>query len=697
MWRNYLTVGLRALAKHRTYAAINIVGLALGIAACLVILTFVRYETSYDAWLPDAEDTYQLQTVFLPTPQGQQAQESQQTAWVAGQAFAKDFPQVERAVFLSSEGATVLRDGVPVAAERAFVTDGPLFQVLRVPFVRGDATHALDTPHSVALSEKEARAQFGPRDPIGQTLTVTANGITDTYRVTGVFRDLPRNSHLAMTMVLRIDPPTFYRTTPGVITSWTWQTGAIYVRLKPGTDPRAIEAQLPAWEKRNIPDDLGTTPATNPGTYENWKLVNVRGVHLSKAQGQGRPQGDRQTIVTFSIVALLIVGMACMNFTNLATARASQRAREVALRKVLGASRRQLVVQFLSESLLVAGIAMLIALALSELALPSLNAFLSADMRLTYLGAHGVLLPVILLTILVGLCGGLYPALYLSRFEPARILKANKSASDAEGSGRLRTILVVTQFAVSIGLIACTAVIYAQTAFARNADAGYHRQGLLQLGSIGDEQVERLMPTFLEQVRRQPGIVDAGRTNQGIAPGNNSTTDVNRPGQTPVTLGIYGVDDHIFAHAGCAAARRPQLLASDPHRRFDHADSARPDGRARVRGARDQPRPVATGGGPARLVRSARGDRPDGAAHHGQPRAGTDHRHDRRRGRRRALSQRARSDPADPLLLSDRRLQPSAGADRRRSGGRPAEGRDGVEENDAAGPVRRALRRRYRL
>lgn len=550
MWRNYLTVGLRALAKNRVYAAINIVGLALGIAACVIILTFVRYEFSYDAQLDNIDNSYQLQTIYLPSPGGGQTGDSQATAIVAEAALRKDFPQIDNVVWLSSQNAILVQNGVPSFAKKTFVTDGQFFDVYRVPFVRGDPSTALGDPHSLVLSETEAKTRFGNENPIGKTLSVIAGDITTDYRVTGVFKDLPKNSHLDMTLVMRVDPPEYFRTAPGTFTSWTWQNGGVYFRLKPGTDPQAIQSQLAAWEKRNIPDDPGSSPKTNPGDFTDFRVVNIRDIHLSKAQGQGTSNGDRQSVLTFGVVALLILAMACMNFTNLATARASQRAREVALRKVLGANRRQLIMQFLGESLIVSLIAMLIALALAELAIRPLNAFLNADMALHYFGADGIILPLIGLTILVGLAGGLYPAIYLSRFEPARILKANKSAADAEGSGRLRNLLVVSQFAVSIGLIACTAVIYAQTAYARSIDAGYNRDGLLQVNGIGRPQVEAVMPTFLREARKLAGVSDASEVVLGIATGNNSSTDVNLPGGRPVTLGIYGVDTHSFATLG---------------------------------------------------------------------------------------------------------------------------------------------------
>ena len=550
MWRNYLTVGVRALLKSRAYAFINVVGLAIGLAACLIILTFVRYEFSYDAWLPNADNTYQFQMIYHPTPTGGLAGESQATSIASEAALKKDFPQVERAAWTSSQTPIFMQNGVPSTAKKSYVTDGPLFDILRVPFVHGDPRTALDDPHALVLSETEARARFGEGNPVGKTITVVDAGMTNDYRVTGVFKDLPKNSSFDATAVMRVDPTEYFRTAPATYTSWTWQNGAVFMRLKPGSDVAAMEAQLPAWEKRNIPDDVGSSPKTNPGDIQDWQFAKIRDIHLSKAQGQGRPNGDKQSILTFGVVALLILAMACMNFTNLATARASQRAREVALRKVLGANRRQLIVQFVGESMLVAAISMLIALALAELAMRPLNAFLDAEMSFHYFGGGGVLLPVIALTLIVGLAGGLYPAFYLSRFEPARILKANKSSADAEGSGRLRSLLVIAQFSVSIGLIACTAVIYGQTAYARNVDAGYKRDGLIQLSGVGRPQVEAVAPTLLQELRKQPGITDAARVGLGIATGNNSDTDVNVPGEKPVDLGIYGIDAHGFDTLG---------------------------------------------------------------------------------------------------------------------------------------------------
>lgn len=545
MWRNYVTVGLRALAKNKVYAFINIFGLSLGIAACLLILTFVRYEFSYDSWLPGAKDAYQLQDFYKPTEQGGEEYKLQVTSFASGIALQKDFPQVEKRVYITNQGFTFVLNGQAYQPDGAYFADGNIFDILQLPFVRGDAAHALDDPRALVLSETEAKKYFGSEDPIGKTITVLSSDLKEDYRVTGVFKDLPKNTHLRMGAVARFDPQTYFAKISTFLTSWNSQGGYVYVKLRPGTDAKQLMAQFPAWEKRNIPNDPADGgPVTNPGDNQDWRLANVRDIHLGEAQNASQtPGSDQQTILTFAVVALMILGMACINFTNLATARASQRAREVALRKVLGATRGQLIVQFIGESILVAGIATLVALALAELALPLLNNFLNAQMQIHYLGSHGILLPVILLAILVGLAGGVYPALYLSRFQPARVLKANKSAADAEGNGRLRNLLVVGQFAVSIGLIICTAIVYSQTIYARTMDAGYKREGLIQVAGINEPQAEAVVRTLREEVRQIPGVTEVGRTTIGVAPGNNSMTSARLPGQTNyIQLGVYGID-----------------------------------------------------------------------------------------------------------------------------------------------------------
>ncbi|MBA3675888.1 MAG: ABC transporter permease [Sphingosinicella sp.] len=543
MWRNYLTVGIRALAKNRTYAFINILGLAIGLAACLMILLYVRYELSYDKWLPNAANTYQFQSHYFSKDTGESVK-LQMTSYVSAAALKKDFPQVDKTVYLLSSSPTVIKDGEALSIEDGAMTNGPLFDVLQYPLVQGDPKTALQDPGSVVLSETQATKLFGTPNAMGRTVTMVQRGEPVDYRVTGILKDLPKNSHQRLNLIGRVDMTSYFSEQPEFLTSWGWQSGWVYFTLKPGADPNSVQAALPAWEKRNIADENFGDTKYNAGEDQDWHAVNLADVHLGVAQsGASSPGNDRRTILTFAIIAILILAMACVNFTNLATARAGQRAREVALRKVLGANRGQLIFQFLAESILVAGIAMIIALALVELLLPSFSSFLDAELSFTYLGADGLLLPVLLLVLLVGAAGGIYPAFYLSRFQPAQVLKANKSSADAAGSGRLRSILVVGQFAVSIGLIICTAIVYAQTVHARTADPGYKRESLLQVENLGARAFRGLSDTLINEVKQVEGVRAVGRTDIGVATGSTRNMGVLVPGRSePVDIGTYAID-----------------------------------------------------------------------------------------------------------------------------------------------------------
>lgn len=566
MWRNYFTVAINALAKNRVYSIINLLGLAIGMAACLLILAFIRYETSFDRWVPGGENTYQLQTWYADPRDGPPFF-LQMASYVAEERMRKDFPQVESTVYLLAGSPTIVKDGQVTTAKNYLVSNGDLLSVIDLPVLRG-SKGALNAPDTAILTRSEAVRQFGTDDVVGRTISLIQKGKTYDYRINAVIADLPKNSHLKINAVVRRDFPSYFAQEREFLTCWGCQSGWVYVKLKPGSDVDAINAQMPAWEKRNIPDENFGGNRFNQGDDADWKLVPIADVHLGKAQsGSLTPGNDRGTIATFAVIAVLILSMAVVNFTNLATARAGQRAREVALRKVLGATRKQLIAQFVGESLLVALIAVVIALALGELLIRPFASFLDADLTFDYFGGSGMLLPALALVVIVGLLGGLYPAFFLSRFQPASVLKANKSSAETPGSGRLRSILVVGQFAISIALIICTAIVYGQTVYARSVDPGYKRDHILQVENLSRYQLIGRGEQLAERMRRVPGVVAVGRTDIGVATMNNSNTGVLVPGRSePVSLGRYRVD------AGFRDAMGLEVVAGrwfDPARPMD--------------------------------------------------------------------------------------------------------------------------------
>ncbi|WP_404337542.1 FtsX-like permease family protein [Sphingomonas sp. MMS12-HWE2-04] len=561
MWRNYLTIALRLLAQNRIYAAINIGGLALGLAGSLLILNYVRYESSYDSWLPESDRLYQVQTKFnLP---GQPAVALQSSPFIVYEKLPGAFPQVEAVTSLSPGKSVSERGGQPRFINSVSV-DANFFDVLDLPFAQGRAATALPDTNSIVLTESEAMRQLGTTDALGKSLSLGAGPGKRDYRVTAVLRDLPRNTSLRLGLIFRRD----INQIPPEARNWSNVGQHHFVRLRRASDAATINAGLPAWEKRNIPDAvIDGKPATMSDAVD-LRLVPLTDVHLGNADKFAlRPLGDPRALATFAVVAFLTLAMAVMNFVNLSTARATQRAREVSLRKVLGASRGQLIAQFLGESVVMAGVAMLLALTIVELATPWISAALGADIRIAYLGPAGMFLPACALFLATGLLGGLYPAFYLSRFHPAEVLRANKSAIETPGNGRFRTALVMIQFAIAIGLIASTWVIYSQTRFVETVDPGYRRDGLIQIANAWRFAKGSEYEAARVAMLAIPGVTRTARSDIEVAGAGSTVRLVQAPKATEfLSMSYNSVDAEFFQTSDIellAGRRLDDRFASD--------------------------------------------------------------------------------------------------------------------------------------
>ena len=568
MWRNHVTVGLRALLRDPLFTLINLVGLAIGIAGCLMIVLFIRYETSFDDWLPDADRTVQVQRV---TTSGENmGRRSAAMAYVASTALPTQFPEIEAATGVVYGDSVFRRGGDLVQLDYVYATDGNFLSVLQLPLVQGNPASALGSVNDIILTEAAARRIFGRTDVLGRTLTRIAPGGDKDMRVTGILRDIPGNSHLKIDAVYR-DNTASAAPENRVYTRWNTISGWVYAKLRPSADLAAMNARMPAALQRLVPTaDQDPTAADHLGFGAD--LVNIRAINTGPVDsGAMRPGTPQKTLVTFGIVAAFLLLVACVNFTNLATARASRRAREVGLRKTLGATRRQLIWQFLLEAFLAVAAAGLLALALVELTLPMLNDLLRSDIQVHYFAAGGILLPLLLLLGAVGVLGGLYPAFFLSRYRPSVVLKSGPSGSEAPGTGRLRTFLVVIQFAVSIALIICTSIIYMQTLFARSADPGYNVSGLLFVLGPDDIGGRTQIETFMRRVGTIHGVTSVARS--GITPDPNSvtTSTFRAPGSTQsVAAQVVAVDGntfrtlgmHLLAGRGVTEAREADIGAS---------------------------------------------------------------------------------------------------------------------------------------
>ena len=546
--RDYMLLGWRALRRDPLFTAINLFGLSVGLAGCLLIVLFIRYERSFDDWLPDAERIYQVQRIATS---GTEAGRSYgQNAFVAASVMPAQFPEVEAATALLEVSGVFRKDGQPFDLDDVYAADANLLDVLRLPLVAGDARTALADVDTMVLTETAARRLFGRTDVVGRTVPRIGSNGDRMVRVTGVLRDLPSNTHLRINALYRVNLAA--RTCGNeIFTEWNWVAAFVYARLRPGADPDAIERRMVPTLQRVVPTSLRDNSARD-GLGFTLRLLNIRAINTAALEGGTmRPGTSAKTLVTFGIVAAFLLVVACVNFTNLATARSSRRAREVALRKTLGATRGQLVVQFLIEAAVIVGLAGMLAVALAELALPLLNGLVDGRIEIRYFGADGIVAPLAAVLLVVALIGGTYPAFFLSRYRPALVLKANQSGAEAPGAGRLRLALVVIQFAVSIALIACTAIVYAQTLYARSVDPGYRVPGLLYIPypeMIGERsQVE----AFMRRLEAIPGVQAVARA--GVTPDSDSTatTYFRAPGAPEtVTLQIVPIDGDTFDTLG---------------------------------------------------------------------------------------------------------------------------------------------------
>lgn len=540
----HLTIALRLMRRHVLQTAINILGLALGLAACITILCYVRYERSYDGWLPGSDRIFQVQTVREEA--GQPAVRSQNSPFPVHDMLTGTFSDIAASSVLRAGKTVTMRDGEPLFIDVQMV-DPDFFKVFRLTFLAGSAATALSNTNSIVITRTEAIRQFGRVDVLGRTMSLGAGDGRRDRAVSGVIEDLPRNSSLRLSLLYRYDPAEFDQW-PARLRGWNAMDQQHYVRLRDGADAATVERALAALQKRIMPTSGETAPTSAAKIALH--LVPISAVHLGAARaGALAPVGDAGALVTFTTVALLVLGMSIMNYVNLSTARATLRAREVGLRKLFGATRGQLIAQFLGESLLTASVAMLFAMAMTEIIAPRVGHLIGAPLDIHYLGEGGMLVPALLLILLTGIGGGLYPAFVLSRFRPGRALRASWSGVETPASNRLRTALVVLQFAAATGLIACTWVMHAQTRFVGQVDPGYRRDGLIQLESAwrfaGDSTEYR---AARQELMRIPGVIGAGRTNLPVAATTRSTLAVHLPGApTPLDMSAYGIDNDFLA------------------------------------------------------------------------------------------------------------------------------------------------------
>lgn len=518
MFQNYLVTALRNLVRHKLYSFINIAGLAVGLACVIFILLFIRDELSYDKWIPDTQNLYRIElAIYVP---GRDPFAMAIVPFPMPAAMRDEIPEVTGMTRFNSETMTLMVGGRQFLAPVAAV-DPDFFQIIKLPLTQGDPSRVFRDPQSLVLSESAARKYFGTTDVMGKIMTTTANceandtaclGRMVSLKVTGVMRDIPYNT--------QFDGDVFFpntsivdRNSKKAKLSWNTENGYGYVRLTSGADPRAVIAKMAPILDRAVTGEL--TASGNPlkgSQAYTVHLTRFTDVHLTSERWRFsfKPPGSWTTVYGVGIVGVLILFVACFNFMNLATARAMLRAREIALRKTHGANRGQLIVQFLGEAVLMALLSLVLALALVEVLQPAFGRFLQHPVALRYAGDWPLMLIIMGITIAAGLVSGSYPALVLSGFRPAMVLRANNAGQ--AGSGRFRNVLVVLQFAVSIGLGIAAAIVFTQISYARNIDLGFRKNNVLVVSGAGLLTIGG-QESFVQQLRSNPDVLDVAMIN----------------------------------------------------------------------------------------------------------------------------------------------------------------------------------------
>jgi putative ABC transport system permease protein len=532
MFKNYLVTALRNLFRHKLYSIINIGGLAIGLAACILIFLFVRDEMSYDGFLPETDDVYMLR-LTVRTP-GYDPFSLYFTQGVMKPFIEQEFAQIEEMAKVTQVGLNV-RQGADLFAENLLAVDANFNRVAAYPVVAGDLEGVLNDNGSIAISEDMVDKYFpgvAPVEVLGQTVSTIINNEQRDYRVGAVLQKLPDNSNQQFDFMLRLReeffPPNQFG--PSIFENWTSLSFNQYIRLAPGTDPQAIEARFPALLDRIVPAAITSSVGVSASESYVYELTRLSDIHLDiDSFGLANtPSIDPKTLLTLSVIAVLIMVIASINFMNLATARSSLRAREVAMRKTLGARRRDLIVQFLGEALLLTLIAMTLAGILVEVALPFYNELVGKNMAARYLAEPVFLGSLAGLAIVVSIGAGMYPAFHLSSFRPSQVLKSNQSS--AQGSPWLRNVLVVLQFSISIGLIIATAVVLNQTRYARSVELAYDKENLVVVRGLGQTR-DPVLNVFIDEMERHPAVVSVGHSTFVPGDGFNISTGVTPRGK----------------------------------------------------------------------------------------------------------------------------------------------------------------------
>ena len=503
MIQNYLKIAFRNLIRHKGYTAINILGLAIGLACFMIITMYVREELSYDQWHENGDRIYR---VALERKYPGRTRNYAIIPHSYAAAMVNEYPEVEEAcrlLYFPNNPIIIKKDEIVYEEENYMWADSNFFNFFDIELVRGNPTEVLINPNSVVLTQTMADKYFPNEDPIGKVLDMTQNN--NDLLVTGVCEDIPTNSHMGFDMLMSSKSLNFLQNLNYI--SFSSHT---YLMLSPNADPKGLESKFPDLVVKYASGQILNNFGVNYEEYQSqgngyaYSLMSMPDIYLnSKLEGELKPPGSKQRVYFFLIIAILILVIACINFMNLATARSAGRAKEVGIRKTLGSERKQIALQFFVEAVLISVISAIVACVIFGLCVPAFNDLTGKSFQPADLIRGQNLILLIGLTAITGLLSGSYPALALSSFKPIAVLRGHFSKT---GKGaRLRNALVVFQFGISVFLIICTMLVYKQMLFTQNKALGFDKDQLITLQGAGGMTFQQ-EETFKDEIARIPGV-----------------------------------------------------------------------------------------------------------------------------------------------------------------------------------------------
>lgn len=529
MFRNYIKIALRNLWRRRGFSLINIVGLAIGMTAGFLILLYVNFERSYDQFHTKGDRIYRVVS-DIKTPSD--SFDIPVAAWAVSPNLEKQFPEIEAAVRILGTNMLVRKEKLKFKEGNVFAVDSAFFNVFDFKLIQGDPNLAVKKPFSIVLSETTAKKYFGDQNPMGKSLKIMEKGHNVT--VTGIMKDIPANSHLSADIIVSLTTYTqVIDKDSDLDNAWGNYDPASYILVNENTNPDQLQAKFPDFLERNSGDEMRESKMFVTLFIEPFKKV-----YLHSTRGRNA-SANITNVYIFSIIALFILLIASINFINLTTARSVERAKEVGIRKVVGAEKQQLALQFIGESIIICLIAFLVTIVLTAVVLPFFNDMAGKVVSTGIFATPTHILTLFTLSLTIGIVAGLYPSIVLASFKPIQVLKGNFSTGTK--GVFLRKSLVITQFTISIALIIGTIIIYNQMRYMRNQELGFNKEQLLVLETNATESQE----TLKQIVDKLPGVISTSYGSSTPGGGNSSAYSEiqNKKGDLQIAnLKLYFVD-----------------------------------------------------------------------------------------------------------------------------------------------------------